>query len=78
MAGTMNNLEVLRLLVESVHVKAEGLRLAVKEAHAGVGGMRVEDDVILEQINGCLSPVGFLAILKPRSNASSGTDPWDR
>ena len=40
--------------------------------------MKVEDEVILEKINECLSQVGFLAIRKPGSKASSGTDPWDR
>jgi hypothetical protein len=36
------------------------------------------EEAILEGINECLSQVGFSVIRKPRSNASSGTDPWDR
>ena len=78
MAGTMENSEVLKMLIEDVHVRAATLRGAVREARAGIGGMKAEDEVILEKINGCLSQVGFLVIRKPGSKASSGTDPWDR
>jgi hypothetical protein len=78
MAGMMENLEELKGLIGMVHVRADGLRGAVNDARAGVGGMKAEDEVILERINECLSQVGFLAIRKPRSNACSGTDPWDR
>jgi hypothetical protein len=78
MPGAIENLDVLKQLIGEVHLRADGLRLSIKDARAGAGEMRVEDEVILEKINGCLSQVGFLAIRKPRSNASSGTDPWDR
>jgi hypothetical protein len=72
------SLEVLKHLIGDVTAKADALRLSIKEACEGVGGIRVGDDVILERINGCLFQVGFLVIRKPSSNASSGTDPWDR
>ena len=82
MPGASENFEVLQqemeALVGAVHVKADCLRIAVNEARAGMGGRRVEDEAILERINECLSQVGFVVVRQPRSNASSGTDPWDR
>ena len=83
MSGEAEHLEVLQqemgALRGAVHVKADCLRIAVNEARAGMGGCRVDDEVILEKINECMSQVGFMVIrLQPRSNVSSGADPWDR
>jgi hypothetical protein len=65
-------------LVLKVYIAAHDLRRAIELARADFEGSQVDDEVILERINECLSEVGFLVIRKPRSKASFGTDPWER
>jgi len=74
MAGIMENLDEMKKWIAWVHIRANSLALDIKSAREN----KVEDEVILERINECLSQARFLVIRKPRSNASSGTDPWDR
>ena len=71
-------IEFRKQLTHNVHVASSDLRRTIELARKGFYGNPVDDDVILERINECLSQAGFLVIRKPRSNASSGTDPWDR
>jgi hypothetical protein len=70
--------EFRKLLIHNVCVTACELRRTIELARREQDGVPVDDEAILEGINECLSQVGFSVIRKPRSNASSGTDPWDR
>jgi len=72
------NIVFRKQLIDNVHVTSNDLRRTIELARKGFDGTPVDDEVILERINECLSQAGFLVIRKPRSKASSGTDPWDR
>jgi len=72
------NIVFRKQLIDNVHVTSNDLRRTIELARKGFDGTPVDDEVILERINECLSQASFLVIRKPRSKASSGTDPWDR
>ena len=78
MSSATESIEIKRQLISNVRLTADALRCSIGFARGGPEEVVVDDEVILEKINECLSQVGFLAIRKPGSKASSGTDPWDR
>jgi hypothetical protein len=81
MAGMFEDrdrLKVLMVMVSAISDELQGAVVDVRDVRKGVEVVGSEDEVILARINEHMSPVGFLVIRSPRSNASSGTDPWDR
>ena len=74
----VESIEFRKQLIHNVHVTSSDLRRTIELARKGIDGVPVDDEVILERINECMFQVGLLVIRRPRSNASSGTDPWDR
>jgi hypothetical protein len=78
MSSATESIEIKRHLISDVYRISDALRQAIGFARGGPEEVMVDDAVILEKINECLSQMGFLVVRKPRSNASSGTDPWDR
>ena len=78
MSSVDKNIDIRSLALRSVQFTSNDLRLAIKGVRGGPEGSLVDDETILETLNSCLSGLGFLVVRRPRSNASSGTDPWAR